>query len=153
MSQCENYKPLTPKLALDLAAPRTWVASVFPALFGNFYCWQQGMGLTWIRGIMLLAACILLQSAVNTFNDYFDFIKGTDSEGDHVEISDAVLIYGNINPKSALILGIVYMAAGGFGAYLLYGKRDDSGAYRHYRRCRHPSLFGRSGSGVLSSDR
>ena len=112
MSQCENYKPLTPKLALDLAAPRTWVASVFPALFGNFYCWQQGMGLTWIRGIMLLAACILLQSAVNTFNDYFDFIKGTDSEGDHVEISDAVLVYGNINPKSALILGIVYMAAG-----------------------------------------
>lgn len=61
---------------------------------------------------MLLAACIFLQSAVNTLNDYFDFIKGADSADDHVEVSDAVLIYGNVAPGSALILGIVYMAAG-----------------------------------------
>lgn len=61
---------------------------------------------------MLLAACIFLQSAVNTLNDYFDFIKGADSAEDHVEVNDAVLIYGNIAPRSALILGIVYMAAG-----------------------------------------
>ena len=112
MSQSKSYNTLTPKLALNLAAPQTWVASAIPALFGNFYCWQQGMTFSWIRGILLLAACVFLQSAVNTFNDYFDYIKGTDNEGDHVEISDAVLVYSNIAPKSALILGIVYMAAG-----------------------------------------
>lgn len=112
MRQSEGYKPLTPKLALDLAAPRTWVASVIPALFGNFFCWQQGLELPWYKGVMLIAACVFLQSAVNTFNDYFDFIKGTDSEGDHVEVNDAVLIYSNIAPGSARILGIVYMAAG-----------------------------------------
>lgn len=103
---------MTPRLALNLAAPHTWAASVFPALFADFYCWQQGLGLAWIKGIMLLAACIFLQSAVNTLNDYFDFIKGADSAEDHVEVNDAVLIYGNIAPRSALILGIVYMAAG-----------------------------------------
>lgn len=103
---------MTPRLALNLAAPHTWAASVFPALFADFYCWQQGLGLTWFKGIMLLAACIFLQSAVNTLNDYFDFIKGADSADDHVEVSDAVLIYGNVAPGSALILGIVYMAAG-----------------------------------------
>lgn len=103
---------MTPRLALNLAAPHTWAASIFPALFADFYCWQQGLGLAWIKGIMLLAACIFLQSAVNTLNDYFDFIKGADSAEDHVEVNDAVLIYGNIAPRSALILGIVYMAAG-----------------------------------------
>lgn len=99
-------------MALDLAAPRSWVASVFPALFGDFYCWQQGLGLTWYKGIILLAACVFLQSAVNTLNDYFDFVKGVDSAEDNVEVNDAVLIYGNISPRSALILGIVYLVAG-----------------------------------------
>lgn len=103
---------MTPRLALNLAAPHTWAASVFPALFADFYCWQQGLELAWFKGIMLLAACIFLQSAVNTLNDYFDFIKGADSADDCVEVSDAVLIYGNVAPGSALILGIVYMAAG-----------------------------------------
>ena len=112
MRQSEHYRPLTPGLALNLAAPHTWVASLFPALFADFYCWQQGMGLTWQKGLMLIVACVLLQSAVNCMNDYFDFIKGTDSASDHVEVNDAVLVYANIAPKSALILGIVYMAAG-----------------------------------------
>ena len=110
---------MTLKSALNLAAPHTWVASVFPALFGDFYCWQQGLELPWYKGIILLTACVFLQSAVNTLNDYFDFIKGTDSEEDYVEASDAVLVYGNISPRSALILGIVYLAAGaglGLGA-------------------------------------
>ena len=119
MNQFERYRPLTLKSALNLAAPHTWVASVFPALFGDFYCWQQGLELPWYKGIILLTACVFLQSAVNTLNDYFDFIKGTDSEEDYVEASDAVLVYGNISPRSALILGIVYLAAGaglGLGA-------------------------------------
>ena len=72
MRQSEHYRSLTPRLALSLAAPHTWVASAFPALFADFYCWQQGLELTWLKGIMLLAACVFLQSAVNTLNDYFD---------------------------------------------------------------------------------
>lgn len=112
MRQSEHYRSLTPRLALSLAAPHTWVASAFPALFADFYCWQQGLDLTWLKGIMLLAACVLLQSAVNTLNDYFDFIKGVDSANDHVEVNDAVLVYENITPGSALILGIAYMVAG-----------------------------------------
>ncbi|MEI3266101.1 MAG: hypothetical protein V8R85_02745 [Frisingicoccus sp.] len=90
MRQSEHYRSLTPRLALSLAAPHTWVASAFPALFADFYCWQQGLGLTWLKGVMLLAACVFLQSAVNTLNDYFDFIKGVDSANDHVEVNDAV---------------------------------------------------------------
>ena len=53
-----------------------------------------------------------MQSSVNTFNDYVDYIKGNDSEKDYVEESDAVLIYNSINPKQVLILGIIYLTLG-----------------------------------------
>lgn len=107
-----NYNSLTPRYALQLAAPHTWAASVCPALFGDFYCWQQGIALPVWKGCLLLIACVLLQSSVNTLNDYFDFVKGTDSSEDNVEIHDATLVYGNINPKSALRLGVAYLVAG-----------------------------------------
>ena len=54
-----------------------------------------------------------MQSAVNTLNDYFDFIKGTDCADDYVEVSDAVLVYEHINPKHALLLGLAYLGASG----------------------------------------
>jgi len=53
-----------------------------------------------------------MQSSVNTFNDYVDYVKGNDSEKDYVEESDAVLIYNSINPKQVLILGIIYLILG-----------------------------------------
>ncbi len=107
-----QYKSLTPRLALNLAAPHTWAASILPALFGDIYCLQQGIELSWWKGILLVAACIFLQSAVNTLNDYFDFIKGNDSEEDFVERSDAVLIYEKVSPRSVLYLAIYYVCSG-----------------------------------------
>ena len=112
MRQFEHYQSLTTKQALNLAAPRSWVASALPALFGIFFCWQQGFALTGLRGTCILIACVFLQSAVNTLNDYFDFIKGTDTTEDQLEITDAVLLYENIAPTSALKLGILYMSIG-----------------------------------------
>ncbi|MDO4976335.1 MAG: prenyltransferase [Eubacteriales bacterium] len=109
-----TYKPLTLKLAWNLAAPRSWVASVIPAVFGILFCSIQGYQLSAWQGICLFLACVFLQSSVNTLNDYMDFIKGTDGEDDNVEENDAVLIYGGIAPKSALKLGIVYLVIGIF---------------------------------------
>ena len=54
-----------------------------------------------------------MQSAVNTLNDYFDFVKGTDTADDNVEVSDAVLVYENIKPGQALALGLGYLVAAG----------------------------------------
>lgn len=59
--------------------------------------------------LTLLLIVILMQSAVNTFNDYYDYVKGTDSAEDNVEESDAVLVYNDINPKSALRLAIGFL--------------------------------------------
>lgn len=106
------FQPMTLRLAVQLANPRSWVASACPALFGVCYCAVRGLPLGAVKSIALTAACILLQSAVNTFNDYYDFIKGTDTADDYVESYDSTLIYGNINPKSAFWLAMSFLAAG-----------------------------------------
>ena len=122
--QCDNkYRPLTAKQALQLAAPHTWAASVCPSLFGIFYSRLTGSPLGLFRAAAVLAACVFLQSAVNTLNDYVDFVKGTDSASDNVEVTDAVLVYGGIDPKSARNLGFLYLFAG-----LLSGLAASAGA-------------------------
>ena len=69
----------------------------------------------------LLAICILMQALVNTFNDYYDFVKGADSEEDNVDITDAVLVYNHINPASALRLAVgLLVAAFAIGVYVIY---------------------------------
>lgn len=106
------YKGLTVRTAIQLAAPHTWVASVYPALFGVLFSRISGYGLHITTGGMLILACILMQAAVNTLNDYADYVKGTDSTQDNVEKSDAVLLYNDIKPVHALYLGLLYLAAG-----------------------------------------
>ncbi len=106
----ETYRPLSLKVAFQLAAPHTWVASVYPALFGTLYCWLRGYALGPAKAIALLLTCVLMQSSVNALNDYFDFVKGTDSAEDNVEVSDAALVYAGVNPKSAKWLGITFLA-------------------------------------------
>ena len=97
---------------MQLAAPHTWAASICPALFGELYCAVCGLHLNILQNIAVFAACILMQSSVNTLNDYIDFVHGNDSAEDNVEVSDATLVYANVNPAHALILGTAYLAAG-----------------------------------------
>lgn len=106
-----NCNKLTPKMMLNLANPQSWAASLLPSVFGCVYTYVQGGRLPLWKNAALILCCVLLQSAVNTLNDYFDYIKGTDTSTDNLERWDAVLIYENINPKSVLILGISFMAA------------------------------------------
>ena len=103
---------LTAKLALQLAAPHTWIASIGPVLFGILFCRLENYPLSFWKSILLVLTCIFMQSSVNTLNDYVDFIKGNDKKEDNVEESDAVLIYNSINPKQVLLLGIIYLILG-----------------------------------------
>ena len=100
---------LTAKTALQLAAPHTWIASIGPVLFGILFCKLEKYPLSIWKSIILVLTCIFMQSSVNTFNDYVDYIKSNDSEKDNVEESDAVLVYNPINPKEVIILGIIYL--------------------------------------------
>lgn len=108
----EEYERLTARMAVQLAVPNTWVASIYPALFGVLFAGIKGYGLSITSGGLLVAACILMQAAVNTLNNYADYVKGTDTMEDNLEKNDAVLLYNHINPAHALVLGVVYLAAG-----------------------------------------
>ncbi len=101
--------PLSPRLALQLAAPHTWPAAIVSVLVAAACALANtgslDVGMAWL----LLLICILMQASVNTFNDYFDFIKGTDTAEDNVEASDSVLVYNDVNPRSALGLAIGFL--------------------------------------------
>ena len=104
-----SYSILTPTMALNLAAPHTWPAAIMPTLVA--VCAASNVcSISVSMSVTLLAIVVLMQSSVNTFNDYYDYVKGTDSADDNVEESDAVLVYNNVNPKSALALAVGFLA-------------------------------------------
>ena len=105
------YERMTAAAAIRLAAVHTWPAAVCPALFGIFWCLQRGISMSPAQAVLLAAACVLSQSSVNTLNDYVDFVSGTDSEADNVEVNDSVLVYYRVNPEHALALGIIYLVS------------------------------------------
>ncbi len=102
---------LTPALALQLAAPHTWPAAIMPTIVAFCLATTASGTIRVLLSITLLSICILMQSAVNAFNDYFDFVKGADTAADDVEVTDAVLVYNNIRPFSVLILASGFLAA------------------------------------------
>ena len=111
VNSSEPYGRLTSKMALQLAAPHTWPAAILPCLVAVACAMATCRSVSWTLSLTLLAICVLMQSAVNTFNDYFDYVKGADSADDNVEVSDATLVYNNVNPKHALYLAIGFLVA------------------------------------------
>lgn len=107
-------------MALQIAAPHTWPAAILPALIAMACAAANGHAVSAVMALVLLAICILMQAAVNTFNDYYDYIKGSDSAEDNVDPTDAVLVYNNVNPRSALMLAVGFLVvAFALGAYVI----------------------------------
>ena len=116
------YAALTPALAFQLAAPHTWAAALMPVLLSYVYCTITFSGrLSILYGLVLLAICLLMQSAVNILNDYFDFKKGVDSKQNSSDDAfDAVLVYHDLNPRSVLALAVFFLViAAALGLYLV----------------------------------
>ena len=98
-----EYVKLSPRLMVQLAAPHSWAASIFPVLlalsFAAVYLSERGAQVSPVMVCVLLAISILMQSAVNTINDYFDYVKGTDTVDNQPDPTDAVLVYNKVNPQ------------------------------------------------------
>ena len=108
-------------MALQIAAPHTWPAAILPALIAMACAAANGHPVSAVMALVLLAICILMQAAVNTFNDYYDYVKGSDSAEDNVDPTDAVLVYNNVNPRSALMLAVGFLVvAFALGAYVIW---------------------------------
>ena len=116
----QGFVPLTASMALNLAAPHTWPASVLPCLVAVAAASTvSAPRLSTV--LVLLAICILMQASVNTFNDYYDYVKGSDSAEDNLEADDAVLVYNNVKPSHVKRLAIGFLAAAfALGAYVIW---------------------------------
>ena len=120
-SQRTDYGRFTPLMALQIAAPHTWPAAILPCLIALACAAADGYAISAVMALVLLAICVLMQAAVNTFNDYYDYVKGSDSAEDNVDPTDAVLVYNNVNPRSALLLAIGFLvAAFALGVYVIW---------------------------------
>lgn len=107
---------------LLLSAPHTWVASVMPALLSAALAYADTGKADPLMSLWVLLACILMQSAANAFNDYADYLKGTDSAENSPDKNDAVIVYG-MPPRAALNWGIAFLlAAASLGAYISAAK-------------------------------
>lgn len=116
-----GYEKLTPSLALSVCAPHTWPASIVPVLLAVSVSVANGMPISILCAIVLLAISVLLQSGVNCMNDYFDFKKGTDTEDDCLEVDDSVLVNYGINPDSVKGLAIaLVIIAFALGIYVIF---------------------------------
>ena len=131
----QRYAPLTVKAAWQLSAPQSWVASVGPVLVGGLAAfvlsqWRfilltrvslfsVSLGGLYIPALsvrsalvwlLMLICAVAAQSAVNTLNDYKDFVAGTDTEQNCVDTTDASIIYNHLAPKTARNFGIACLA-------------------------------------------
>ena len=100
---------LTPKLIMQLAAPHTWSASIMPVFLAMCFAAADDGTLSSLMVVVLLLISILMQSAVNTFNDYQDFVKGADTRENQDDPTDAVLVYNNIMPYGVRNLAVVFV--------------------------------------------
>lgn len=120
------------------ARPHTFPAAISPIVLGSVVSIKYIANFSWLKFFIFFIICILLQSATNYFNEYYDYKKGLDkidSEGisgsiikgnisSHLVFKTAVLLYffalvlgiylSFITNYKLLILGLISMFAGYF---------------------------------------
>ena len=89
------------KSIIKLMDIKTLVAGTVPVILGSIYSKYAFGKFNVIYLILLIVAMILIQSATNMINDYFDFKRGADSKksGD-----EKALVSGEITPKQVLFI-------------------------------------------------
>lgn len=105
---------------LNLAAPQTWTGSITPALIGLAISYHYVPHLDPLMVLCYFLIVLLMQSAVNAFDDYADFVKGTDTLENSPDPEDAVIVYG-MKPKTARNLGFLFLLIAAIpAAYVVY---------------------------------
>ena len=98
-----------------VARPHTLTAAVMPVLIGTSAAWTVGKP-DWTLFAAMAAASILIQSAVNMFNEYYDYKRGLDSR-DSVGIGGVIVnreVHESAVLRMAAVLVIVSIFLGAF---------------------------------------
>ncbi|MBI6871479.1 prenyltransferase [Clostridium aciditolerans] len=84
---------------------KTLIAGVVPVILGSIYSRYAFGKFNGGYFILLAVAMILIQSATNMVNDYFDFKRGADSKEKE---NEKALVSGEITPKQVLAIIFTY---------------------------------------------
>lgn len=96
-----------------LLRPHTLTASFVPVFVGTVYAAFSG-SIDWLLFAAMMVACLLIQSATNMFNEYYDYVRGLDHEGS-VGIGGSIVRDG-MKPKTILYSALIF-----FGIAMLFG--------------------------------
>ncbi|TFJ92804.1 1,4-dihydroxy-2-naphthoate polyprenyltransferase [Lentibacillus salicampi] len=96
-----------------LLRPHTLTASIIPVFVGTMFA-LTGHHINILLFLAMLLASILIQTATNMFNEYYDFVRGLDNEKS-VGIGGTIVRDG-ISPKKVLGLALSF-----FGIAMLLG--------------------------------
>lgn len=88
-----------------LTRPHTLTASFVPVFIGTASVMLFG-DIRWTMFFLMLIATLLIQSATNMFNEYYDFKRGLDSH-ESVGIAGAIVRNG-MSPKLVLTIAILF---------------------------------------------
>lgn len=101
-----------------LTRPHTLTASFAPVFLGTMIALYEAK-IDWLLFVAMLFACLLIQAATNMFNEYYDFVRGLDSE-ESVGIGGAIVRNG-VKPKTVMQLALLlYLIAAVLGIYICY---------------------------------
>lgn len=67
------------RIWIRAARPQTLPAAFVPVLVGGVLAWHDGM-FHWLASSVALTCALLIQIGTNFANDYYDFVKGADTE-------------------------------------------------------------------------
>ncbi|MEX0719180.1 MAG: 1,4-dihydroxy-2-naphthoate polyprenyltransferase [Balneolaceae bacterium] len=105
-------------LWVEAARPKTLAAAFVPVLVGATLAWNNGQ-ISWLNSSVALACAFLIQIGTNFANDYFDFIKGSDTD-ERIGFRRATAS-GLISSKKMLIATVATMGlAFLLGLYLVW---------------------------------
>lgn len=100
-----------------LTRPHTLTASFAPVFLGTVIAVVSGYTLRWDLFFAMLIASLLIQSATNMFNEYYDYKLGLDTEKS-VGIGGTIVRNG-VHPKVVLNLALLFYAISiGIGVYI-----------------------------------
>ncbi|OZI10554.1 1,4-dihydroxy-2-naphthoate octaprenyltransferase [Bacillaceae bacterium SAS-127] len=101
------------KIWWQLMRPHTLTAAFVPVFLGTALA-VADTSLRIDLFLAMLIACLLIQAATNMFNEYFDYVRGLDTE-QSVGIGGAIVRNG-VHPRTVLTMGFSF-----FGIALLLG--------------------------------
>jgi len=107
------------KIWLLAARPKTLWAAVGPVIIGTAMAYGYGM-VDWLSLVCALTGAVLIQIGTNLANDYFDFVKGTDT-------------HNRIGPTRATQAGLVSPQAMRRAYLIAFGLALIPGAYIIWR--------------------